>query len=201
MQLQQLGRQDYGIEERTLLSPERLTSLPVLFAWLCGSLSPQLDDLHLQYIQYGTASHQFQRRFLQLGNGACRISNLDILAKGGNLDKVDLTVGDIAGGKVGVIPSDATASNFGKIDDTVEREDIARGVINMVSQTVGVIAIFASRACELEEIILTGKVISLKEVQRTMRSIEPLFDTRFIIPEKGEYATAFGAAVAILDGE
>jgi type II pantothenate kinase len=127
------------------------------------------------------------------------ITNLDTLAKKGDLKKIDLTVADVAGGKVGVVPSDATASNFGKIEDTVEREDIARGIINMVSQTVGVIAVFASRACDLEDIILTGKVISLKEVQRTLRSIEPIFGKQFIIPDKGEYATAFGAAVAILD--
>jgi len=129
------------------------------------------------------------------------IKNLDKLAEKGNLKKIDLTVGDIAGGKIGVIPSDATASNFGKIDDTVEKEDIAKGLINMVSQTICVISIFAARACNLDDIILTGKVISLKEVQRSLRSIEPLFNKKFIIPEKGEYATAIGAAVAILNGE
>lgn len=129
------------------------------------------------------------------------IKNLDKLAEKGDLKKIDLTVGDIAGGRVGVIPSDATASNFGKIDDTVEKEDIAKGIINMVSQTIAVISIFAARACNLDDIILTGKVTSLKEVQRSLRFIEPLFDKKFIIPERGEYATAIGAAVSILNGE
>ncbi len=129
------------------------------------------------------------------------ISTLNALAKKGNLGKVDLTVGDIAGGDVGVIPSEATASNFGKIDDTVEKEDIAKGLINMVSQSLGVLAIFAARACELDNIILTGKVMALKEVQESLKSIEPLFGRKFIIPEKGEYATAIGAAIAILNGE
>ncbi|MEA1993690.1 MAG: BadF/BadG/BcrA/BcrD ATPase family protein [Euryarchaeota archaeon] len=137
------------------------------------------------------------RMLLNISN----IQTLDDLAERGNLKKVDLTVGDIAGGSVGVIPSDATASNFGKIDDTVEKEDIAKGIINMVSQTVGVIAIFAARACGLNDVIFTGKGMALSEVRQSMHSIQPLFDKNFIIPERGEYATAIGAAVAILNGE
>ena len=44
-------------------------------------------------------------------------------AANGRLDRVDLTVGDIAGGALNTLPETATASNFGRISDQANDND------------------------------------------------------------------------------
>ncbi|MEM4462102.1 MAG: pantothenate kinase, partial [Candidatus Bathyarchaeia archaeon] len=69
---------------------------------------------------------------------------LENLAERGDPSRVDLTVFDIAGGPVGVVPGEATASNFGKISDEARDEDVAAALFNLIGQVVGVLAVFAS---------------------------------------------------------
>jgi type II pantothenate kinase len=123
------------------------------------------------------------------------IEALENLAEKGNSVKVDLTVADIAGGPVGIIPSEATASNFGKISDEATDEDIAAALFNLVGQVIGVLAIFASKIYGMEkDIVAVGKLASSKLIVKAMRDVAAIFEADICFPENGDYCTALGAA-------
>lgn len=123
-----------------------------------------------------------------------RLETLEELASRGNLAHIDLTVGDVAGGPVGNLPADATASNFGKLSSDVTPEDKARALINMIGEVIVVLSITAARAAGLSDIVLTGKLVRVKTFVERVKATRRLFDRQFIIPEYAEFATAIGAA-------
>ncbi len=118
-------------------------------------------------------------------------------AAGGRLENVDLALGDIARIAVGNLPPDATASNFGKISERASPEDLAAGVVNMVFQTVGMIAVMAARAEGCSCAVMVGKSTRLPMARAVLSWISSLYDIRFVVPELAEYATAIGAALAL----
>ncbi|MBU7009266.1 MAG: pantothenate kinase [Theionarchaea archaeon] len=125
------------------------------------------------------------------------LKTLEAMAEKGDLKKVDLTVGDIAGGPVGAVPADATASNFGKINEDSSDEDRALAVINLIAETLLVMSIFAARACNHETIVLTGKLVKVKKLVDIMKDRGKMFGVKLIVPKYAEYATAIGAAVSV----
>ena len=133
----------------------------------------------------------------KLTTGISGYSELVSLAEEGDTSRVDLTVGDIAGGAMGDLPSSATAANFGKVTIKSQKGDIARGLINMVFQTAGLLAIASARANSLEDIILTGKLSLGPNAAPYFEEIQQIFGARFHIPKKAGFATAIGAAIAV----
>lgn len=117
------------------------------------------------------------------------------LAKDGNLSNVDLTVGDISQNSVTAMPDFTTASNFGKVSDYANKSDIAKGFVNMVLQTIGVMAAFACKADDTKDVVLCGNLTTLPDAAECFDGIKKLHDVNFIIPEYAEYATAIGAAL------
>jgi type II pantothenate kinase len=124
----------------------------------------------------------------------CTISVLTRKAQGGHLGTVDLTVGDIAGGPIDGLPASATASNFGKVSDDATDEDKALALVNLVCQTIGVVAVSAARGCGYTDIVLTGKLTAIPQAERILEGVGNLFSMKFHTPEFAAYATAIGAA-------
>ncbi|MGK7394030.1 MAG: type II pantothenate kinase [Candidatus Cyclobacteriaceae bacterium M3_2C_046] len=138
---------------------------------------------------------------LGLSKYMLNISNFETLielAQNGNLAKVDLTIGDISSTEIGNLPPQATASNFGKHSDKATANDKALGIINLVCQTIGMLAVFASHNNGIKQIVLTGKMIRVPQTQHVFHSLEKLFQVKFITPQKAEFATAVGAAYALI---
>ncbi|MBU6998251.1 MAG: pantothenate kinase [Theionarchaea archaeon] len=125
------------------------------------------------------------------------LKTLEALAEKGNLRNVDLTVGDIAGGPVGALPTDATASNFGKLSEDSSDADRALAIINLIAETLLVLSVFAARSCDQKNIVLTGKLIRVKKLVDIMKDRGKMFEMKFIVPKYGEYATAIGAAMTV----
>ncbi len=126
------------------------------------------------------------------------ISNIDNIleaAAKGRLRNVDLSVGDISPSDIGMLPSTITASNFGKLNDQASKEDLCRGILNMVFQVVGMMAIFAARTEKDNDIVLTGKLVDTQIAAKTFRALEKIYDIRFHLPEYAAYCTAIGAAI------
>ncbi len=123
------------------------------------------------------------------------------LAGKGDLHKVDLTIGDISTKDVGNMNADVTAANFGKLADDAAPEDLVAGVVNMVFQTIGMLAVFALRSSPTKEVILTGTLTVMPEIREVFRSLEALHPVRFTLPENAVFATAIGAALLYLDKE
>jgi type II pantothenate kinase len=123
---------------------------------------------------------------------------LEILASKGNANKVDLTVGDIVGGPVGIVPADATASNLARLDNKTLPEDVAAGIFNLVSQVVGVVSVLAAKSCNLDEdIVFVGRLVQSPLVSNTIRQTTKMFGLKAFVPENGEYCTVIGATTHI----
>lgn len=127
------------------------------------------------------------------------INNLEILARNGNLKKTDLTVKDIVGRGIGKLPPSATAANFGKLSDDVNKHDIALGLINMVAEVIGTLSVFAARNYGLEkDIVFVGKVTRNRRLMKKLKEVIRTFGGHATIPKNAEFATAIGAAKALV---
>ena len=129
--------------------------------------------------------------------GMDNVEHIAELAKGGSLDRVDLKIKDIT--KSDIVPgfSDImTASNFGQLSDLATREDIALGIINMVFETIGMVAIFAARNYKIRDVVLTGNLSQVPQAETVFATLNRMFDMNFIIPESSAFGTVIGAALA-----
>lgn len=141
---------------------------------------------------------------LGLSNRILNVRSFDDLvetAKSGDLNNIDLSIEDISDAQVETLPAHMTASNFGKISDLATSGDLALGIINLVFQTIGVIAVFASRMENTKNIVLTGNLTHVPQIHEIFDIMAKLYDVKFIIPEHSEYATATGAALMHRAGE
>ena len=128
--------------------------------------------------------------------GTADVSAIEDLAEKGNINLIDLSVNDLTQKDIGpTLSASMTASNFGKIGDLVRSEDIAAGIINMIYETVAVVARFAASAHGVKDIVLTGRLSALKSAQNAFKALGETFGVNFIIPENSEYATVIGAAL------
>jgi len=118
------------------------------------------------------------------------------LADKGNLENIDLTIRDILGREVRSLPANLTAANFGKIKSTASDSDIALGIINMVFEIIGMLAVFALKNDDIRDVVLTGTLATFPQVKTTFAGFNALTGLNFIVPPDAVYSTALGAAYA-----
>jgi type II pantothenate kinase len=139
---------------------------------------------------------------LGLANRMLNVRDFDLLvelAVTGDLSRVDLMIGDITQDEIPGLSSTATASNFGRISDGASREDVALGIVNLVFQTIGVMAVMVSRDRNPLKVVLTGNLTIVPQAGKIFTGLADLFSTEFLIPPLAEYATAIGAALCTPD--
>jgi len=122
------------------------------------------------------------------------------LASAGDVNNIDLTVGDITQGSHPSLPLDITAANFGNVSDTATAGDFAAGVVNMVLQSIGTTAVMACRACGCGTVVATGFMSNLPQAQACFALFTRLHGIQFIIPENAAFATSIGAALCSVRG-
>ena len=127
--------------------------------------------------------------------GVDSIEHIEQLCSDGDLSNVDLRIKDMSSDHSFQINDEITASNFGKLSDIATQSDVALGIANMVGETIAMLAVFAARSYNLNKVVLTGNLTAIKAVSRVFEGLEPLFDVKFIIPEKSQFATVIGAAL------
>ena len=119
------------------------------------------------------------------------------LAEKGSLSHVDLLMGDIMEAELSFLNKETTASNFGKMLDSAQREDIALGLINMVYQVIGMLSVFAAKSRNTDKVVVTGHGSgNLLGRQVLEESITAMYQIQFEYPEDAEYTTAIGAALS-----
>jgi len=128
--------------------------------------------------------------------GVDTIEHLEQLAELGNLENVDLRIRDISKDDNFQINANLTASNFGKLSDIANNNDIALGISNMVAETIAMLSVFAARSFNVKNVVLTGNLTTLPSVANVFEGLERNFGVRFIIPENAQFATVIGAALA-----
>lgn len=121
---------------------------------------------------------------------------LSDMATEGDILKCDLTIGDITKNGVTGLPMNVTASNFGKAADDLTKEDKMAGVFNLVYQSIGTVAVMASRQCGIKDIVFTGQLTDLKECQKYLLPFEELYGVNMLIPDNAVFATAVGSCLA-----
>ena len=129
--------------------------------------------------------------------GMDNIQHIAELAREGDLSQVDLKINDLT--KHDIVPgfSDLmTASNFGNISDIATKADIALGIINMVFETIGMVAVFAARNHNLRDVVLTGNLTSVEQTPYVFGVLNRMFDMNFILPELSQFGPVIGAALS-----
>ena len=133
--------------------------------------------------------------------GAEDIDYIQELSHGGDLSRIDLRIGDITKKDPGLtMPDHMTASNFGKISDAAKDEDIALGILNMVFETVGMLALFAARSRGVKDIVLTGNLTYVDYAKKAFEGLSNMFGVNFLIPENARFSTVIGTAIGGIDG-
>jgi len=127
---------------------------------------------------------------------AAEFNDIIELAKTGELSKVDLLIGDISETNISFLNGQCTASNFGKMLDNANPQDIALAIINMVYQVIGVLSVFAARAKNVKRVIVTGNGSKNHIGRGIFADISSLYGVEFIYPENAEYTTAVGAVLS-----
>ena len=134
------------------------------------------------------------------GLGRCllnvvKIETIEKMATNGDIRRVNLTVGDLAGRPVGILSTEITASNFGKFGDDTRREDVAIGIFNLVGEVIGTVSYFASKAWDMtDKIVLVGGLTNSPVLKPIIIKTIEFFGGKAIVPEYSEYCAAIGAA-------
>jgi type II pantothenate kinase len=117
------------------------------------------------------------------------------MAGQGDLSQVDLLMADIMDLPLNFLGKDATAANFGKMLDSATTPDIALGIINMVYQVIGIIAMFAARSRNTSEVVVTGNGSNNSIGRSVLNRIGEMYNMTFAYPEDAGYTTAIGACL------
>ena len=125
------------------------------------------------------------------------IDHIVELAKDGDLNNIDLRIKDISNqSDFGGLPEIMTASNFGKISDMATKSDIALGIINMVFEVAGMLAVFAARNHKIIDIVLTGNLTKVPQSKEIFNTLNSMFGVNFVIPQYSQFSTVIGAALS-----
>ncbi len=119
---------------------------------------------------------------------------IDRMARTGDLGRVDLTIGDLCSGG-GSLPADMTASNLAKAGAESTAADWAAGILNLVLQVVGSMAVFCAKGCGLDTVVVTGTPAALPAARAAYEKFQEMYGLRFLVPDRGRFATAMGAAL------
>jgi len=122
-------------------------------------------------------------------------SQIEALALKGNASKLNLTISDLGYEQISFLGADMTASNFADLKSN-RVEDRAAAILNLVGETVGIIASICARSVNCRNhIVIVGKVAENRFIRRVLKLVGKLYQTTFIFPENPGYATVYGAAV------
>ena len=127
--------------------------------------------------------------------GMHSFASLTSLATKGDLGAVDLKLSDISKEQIGNLPPGTTVSNFGNLQDTATHADIVLGLINMIFESIGTMAVFATLNDSVKDIVLIGSLAIIDQARAVFDMLSKLYPVRFHIPENAIFATAVGAAL------
>ncbi len=124
------------------------------------------------------------------------VSHVCDLARDGNLANIDLRLSDMTQKNIiPTLPAETTAANFGKLSDLATPADRALGIVNLVFETIGMMAVFAARGEGVRDIVLTGRLAEEEAARPIFKSLSEMFSLNFIIPDSARYGTVIGAAL------
>jgi type II pantothenate kinase len=119
---------------------------------------------------------------------------IDALARAGQPRGADLTIADIVGGDVGMLPGDMPAAYFARLaTETPSREDIAAGILDMIGHLVAHLATLTARAQGHDSVVLIGHMAEFATLVRAARRFERALGGAIVVPPEPGLAVARGA--------
>jgi len=108
---------------------------------------------------------------------------------------VDITVGEIIGSGIGIVPAHATASHLGQLTAKSATEDIAWGLVNLVATEITNLAVFCAKSQSFNHIVFIGYPIQhplvssiiIERLKMVAPEIVPIF------PNRPVFGSALGA--------
>ena len=153
------------------------------------------DDIsHIGGISMGGGTLQGLSRLML---NPSHINEVVSMASKGDISNINLQIKDISKEDIEGLPMHATASLFGKaVDSNATDNDIAKGLICMVLETIGSCAVLSQVNDGFKDFVLIGNLTQLPECQIIFPMMENLYNVRFHIPSHARYCTALGAALS-----
>ena len=152
------------------------------------------DISHIGGISMGGGTLQGLSRLLLKTS---HIDEVVEMAAHGDISHINLQIKDISKGDIEGLPMHATASLFGKtVESNVTDQDIAKGLICMVLETIGSCAVLSQVNQGFKDFVLIGNLTKLPECGLIFPMMESLYNVRFHIPEHACHCTAVGAALS-----
>jgi type II pantothenate kinase len=117
------------------------------------------------------------------------------LFRRGDQKKVDLSVGELIGSGIGKVPAEATASNLARLYREVHfsKADLSAGIVNLIGQTIGMVATFAAKAYKAEAVLLTGKLTRVEPMMDIILQTAKIYKIPTFVPKEGAFVSAFGS--------
>jgi type II pantothenate kinase len=132
-------------------------------------------------------------------NEQLSVREIASLGAHGNLGNVDLMVSDVLGTgltETALINSNITAVNLAKLSPDTVREDYAAGIINLVVQTLLMMAVFARR--DDEPIVCIGGLAAMPAMRECAKLLGAMHGIRFYFPENSACAGALGCLYKLI---
>jgi type II pantothenate kinase len=136
--------------------------------------------------------------------GATDPERIAALSEAGRPRGADLTVADLVGSGVGILPGDMPAAYLARLADSsagaVTPEDIAAGLLDMVGHVVGHLALLTARLAGHDTIVVVGHMPEFVVVRRALLRFEGALGGPVIVPDEPGLAVARGALAIALRG-
>ena len=129
--------------------------------------------------------------------GTDDLRELAHLAARGDRRRLDITIGEAVGGRLGTLPEDGTAANFAKYARGAPREDVAASLLNLVAEVVLWTVLLGLQASGHTRAVLTGKLLLVEPVRRRVEEVGSMLGDRLVVPPRGALASALGALWSI----
>ncbi len=131
------------------------------------------------------------------------VKDIISLSAQGDLEKVDLLIKDVTDQTLLNLPPYLTAANFGKMGHSLYekeaaqagRADVARGLINLILQVIGSMAVMVCKSCNTTNVIFVGSLTRLPQITETYSMFSKVYDLHFIVPPFAVFATALGSTL------
>jgi type II pantothenate kinase len=159
-----------------------------------GTALVSVRDGELRHVSPGTGVGG--GTLLGIARSVFGLEDLDALmelVRRGERSRVDLSIGEVAGGPLGALPPDATASNLGKCSPRARREDVAAGLVNLVTEVVLTVTLLGLQASGQGRAILIGKLMLFEPIGKRIADVARILHPVLVLPERGTVATALGA--------
>ena len=151
------------------------------------------DIKHIGGIGVGGGTLQGLSRLLLKTNDIGQVAEL---AEKGDKSKINVLISDISAKPIPGLPMDAIASLFGNAKADASREDIAKGIIWMVLQSICSATYLSSLGSGIKDFVMIGNLTRLPLCAPVFAENEKLYGVRFHIPHYAEFSTAIGAALS-----